>query len=109
MSGELQIIPVCAPQQIDAEIPAAAQIGGNARGIRPAVTSREVAQRRVPENSDPGGLCGVAGQGAAGGVSRSSSDVPSAPGARSSCAALRSLSPYSAQVVSRPLLAFDMR
>jgi hypothetical protein len=28
MSGELQIIPVCAPQQMDAEIPAAAQIGG---------------------------------------------------------------------------------
>jgi hypothetical protein len=29
MSGELQIIPVCAPQQMDAEIPAAAQIGGS--------------------------------------------------------------------------------
>jgi hypothetical protein len=28
ISGELQIIPVCAPQQTDAEIPAAAQIGG---------------------------------------------------------------------------------
>jgi hypothetical protein len=28
MSGELQIVPVCAPQQMDAEIPAAAQIGG---------------------------------------------------------------------------------
>jgi hypothetical protein len=27
MSGELQIIPVCAPQRMDAEIPAAAQIG----------------------------------------------------------------------------------
>jgi hypothetical protein len=33
MSGELQIIPVCAPQQMDAEIPAAAQIGGDARLI----------------------------------------------------------------------------
>jgi hypothetical protein len=31
MSGELQIIPVCAPQRMDAEIPAAAQIGGDAR------------------------------------------------------------------------------
>jgi hypothetical protein len=28
MSGELQIIPLCAPQRMDAEIPAAAQIGG---------------------------------------------------------------------------------
>jgi hypothetical protein len=33
MSGELQIIPVCAPQQMDAEIPAAAQIGGYLKSI----------------------------------------------------------------------------
>jgi hypothetical protein len=31
MSGELQIIPVCASQRMDAEIPAAAQIGGYTR------------------------------------------------------------------------------
>jgi len=36
MFGELQIIPVCAPQRMDAEIPAAAQIGGSVRVALPS-------------------------------------------------------------------------
>jgi len=38
MSGDQQIIPVCAPQRMDAEIPADAQIGGISRDGRGAVT-----------------------------------------------------------------------
>jgi hypothetical protein len=49
MSGELQIILVCAPQRMDAEIPAAAQIGVTARGgLQQVCMSRSaIAVRRM--------------------------------------------------------------
>jgi hypothetical protein len=50
MPGKLQIIPFCAPQRMDAEIPAAAHSDGSARVLpdTPCITQRDAACRRSP-------------------------------------------------------------
>jgi hypothetical protein len=56
MSGELQIIPVCAPQQMDAEIPAAAQIGGTVCGYQRDLRDVGGQQTSGRLNMQPSGL-----------------------------------------------------
>jgi hypothetical protein len=56
MSGELQIIPVCAPQRMDAEIPAAAQIGGYACLRLRFGSSRGFAHAQLGKYHPPSGL-----------------------------------------------------
>jgi hypothetical protein len=43
MPVEIQIIPFCAPQRMDTEIPAAVHIGGSARGYQALFASLAIA------------------------------------------------------------------